>query len=129
MTGSLEGKLLDLDVVVGISTGIIRWCLGETAFTSVDVVGGEILLVEALTSEGPSISVTPAIGTEGSEEGADEVADGWRDTEDNVLFGAECPLLTYPTILPLENPIEPTPAVASHWHEEALPNCGCGLPI
>ena len=77
MTGSLEGKLLDLDVVVGIGTGIIQWHLGETAFTSVDVVEDETLLVEALASAGLSISVIPAIGTEGSE---DKVADGGRGT-------------------------------------------------
>ena len=46
-----------------------------------------------------------------------------------MLFGAECPLLAHSTILPLENPIGPTPAVALHWCEEALPDCGCGLPI
>ena len=81
MTGSLEGKLLDLDVVLGIGTGIIQWCLGETVSTSVDVVGGKILLVEALASAGLSVSVIPAIGTEGSEEGIDEVADGPRGME------------------------------------------------
>ena len=46
-----------------------------------------------------------------------------------MLFGAECPSLAHPTILPLENPTEPTPAVVSHQHEEAPPNCRCGLPI
>ena len=81
MTGSLEGKLLDLDVVVGIATGIIWQHLGETASTSVDVVGGKILLVEALASADLSVSVIPAIGTEGSEGVTDKVADGWRDTE------------------------------------------------
>ena len=65
--GSLEGKLLDLDAVVGIGTGIIQQCLGETPSTSVDVVGGETLLVEALASVGLSVSVIPVIGTEGSE--------------------------------------------------------------
>ena len=69
MTGSLEGKLLDLDVVVGIGMGIIQQCLGEAASISisVDIVGGEILLVEALASAGLSISVIPAVRTEGSE--------------------------------------------------------------
>ena len=81
MTGSLEGKLLYLDVVVGISPGIIPWCLGETTSSSVDIVGGEIWLVEALASAGPSVSVIPAIGTEGGEEGVDKVADGQRGTE------------------------------------------------
>ena len=38
--------------------------------------GSEILLVEALASTGPSISVIPAIGTEGGEEGVDKVFDG-----------------------------------------------------
>ena len=75
-TGSLEGKLLDLDAVVGIGTGIIQWHLGEPASISADIVGGEILLVEALASAGPSISARPLIGTEGGEEGIDEVADG-----------------------------------------------------
>ena len=74
--GSLEGKLLDLDVVVGIGTGIIQQYLGEAASISADVVGGKNLLVEALASTGPSISVIPAIGTEGGEEGIDEIVDG-----------------------------------------------------
>ena len=76
MTGSLEGKLLDLDVAVGISTGIIQCHLGEPASISIDIVGSEILLVEALASTGPSISVIPVIGTEGGEVGIDEVVDG-----------------------------------------------------
>ena len=76
MTGSLEGRLVDLGVVVGISTGIIQRCLGETVSTSVDIVGGKILLAEALASAGPLISVIPVIGTEGSEEGIGKVADG-----------------------------------------------------
>ena len=38
-----------------------------------------------------------------------------------MLFGAECPLLAHPTIFPMENPIEPTPAVASHQREETRP--------
>ena len=81
MTGSLEGKLLDLDGIVGIGTGIIQQHLGEAASISADIVGGEILLVEALASIGPSISVIPVIGTEGGEEGIDEVIDGQRGTE------------------------------------------------
>ena len=76
MTDRLEDKLLDLDVVVGIGTGIIQQHLGETASTSVDIVGGKVLLVEALASAGPSVSVIPVIGTEGSEEVTDKVADG-----------------------------------------------------
>ena len=47
---------------------------------SVDIVGGKILLVEALASTSPSISVIPAIGN-GGEEGIDKVVDGQRDTE------------------------------------------------
>ena len=78
---NLEGKLLDLDVVVGIGTGIIWWHLGEAASISADVVGDEILLVEALGSTSPSISVIPAIGTEGGKEGKDKVVDRWRGTK------------------------------------------------
>ena len=45
-----------------------------------------------------------------------------------MLSGSEHPWLAHPTILPLENPAELTLAVALHWHEEGLPNCGCGSP-
>ena len=50
--------------------------LGEAASIYTDIVGGEILLVEALASTGSSVSVIPVIGTEGGVEGVDEVVDG-----------------------------------------------------
>ena len=37
-----------------------------------EVVGGDVLLVETLTSIGSSISVTPSIGTKGVGIGTDE---------------------------------------------------------
>ena len=39
---------------------------------STEVVGGHILLVEALTFVGSSVSVTPTIGTEGVAAGRDK---------------------------------------------------------
>ena len=54
----------------------------------------------------------------------DEEAQKWNA---KMLSGAEFPLLAHPIILLLENPVGPTPAVESHWCEEALPNYGCGL--
>ena len=37
-----------------------------------EVVGGDVLLVEALTSIGSAVSINPIIGTEGVETGTDE---------------------------------------------------------
>ena len=70
--GSLDGELLALEVVAGISVGMILQCLEGTIPMSTKVVGGEVFLVEALTSIGSAISVTPSIGTEGFGISADE---------------------------------------------------------
>ena len=75
-TGSWGGKLPDLEVGGEISKGIIQWHLGEVASISEDVCGGDILLVEALASTSPTISVIPMVRTEGGEDGVDEVVEG-----------------------------------------------------
>ena len=75
-TGSWGGKLLDLEVGGEIGKGIIQWHLGEVASISEDIFGGDILLVEALASTSPTISVIPTIRTEGGEDGVDKVVGG-----------------------------------------------------
>ena len=70
--GSLDGELLALKVVAGIGMGMILQHLEGTTSQSTKVVGGD-LLVEALTSVGPAVSVILSIGTEGVETGRDEV--------------------------------------------------------
>ena len=69
---SLEGELLALEVLARSSVGMILQCSEGATSMSTKVVGGDVLLVEALTSVGSSISVTPTIGTEGVETGTDE---------------------------------------------------------
>ena len=80
--GSLDGELLALEVVAGISMGIILQCLEGAISISAKVVGGDILLVEALTFIGSAILVTPIMGTEGVETGTDEAVAKWRGTEE-----------------------------------------------
>ena len=69
---SLDGELLALEVAAGIGMGMILQHLEGATSMSVKAVGGDVLLVEALTSIGSAISVTPIIGTEGVETGTDE---------------------------------------------------------
>ena len=70
--GSLHGELLVLEVVAGIGMGMILQHLEEAISMPTEVVGGDVLLVEALTSIGSAISVTPSIGTEGVGIGTEE---------------------------------------------------------
>ena len=49
---------------------------------SAKVMGGDVLLVEALTSAGSAVSVTPIIGTEGVETGTDQAVAKWRGIEE-----------------------------------------------
>ena len=58
---SLDGELLALEVVVGISMGMILQCLEEAISMPTRVVEGDVLLVETLTSIGTVISVTPSM--------------------------------------------------------------------
>ena len=80
-TGSWGGKLPDLEVGGEIGKGIICCHLGKVASISEDVFGCDILLAKALASTGPAVSVIPMIGTDGGEDGVNEVVDGQKGTE------------------------------------------------
>ena len=65
--------------------GMILQCLEGAISMLTEVVGGDILLVEALTSIGSAISVTPSIGTEGVGISAEEAVVKQRDIEEGCV--------------------------------------------
>ena len=74
--GNWGGKLLDLAVVGAIGVGMICQHLEGVASVSVEVWGAGILLVVALASASPTVSIMPTIGTEGGEGDIDKVVGG-----------------------------------------------------
>ena len=65
-----------------------------------------MLLVEALASTGPAISLIPVIRTEGGEDGVDKVVDGQKGTKVD-RGGAAGSSRGHLTILPLVTSAEP----------------------
>ena len=88
-----EGKLPDLEVVGEITVGMICQHLEGIASVSVEGFGAGISLKVALTSVGPTVSITPTIGTKGGEGNMDEAASGQGGTVVDWRGAAWCCML------------------------------------